>query len=252
MLTFSQASINVQPASQPVRTNIENDLWVMVVGGIPYGVVVAGLGSRLAMYVLRVTSPESVNGRISDDGFVIGRFTASGTYNLMVLGAFVGVLGAATYLMVNPWLIGPPWFRRLTIGLSSSVVVGSMLVHADGIDFNVLKPKWLAIGLFVALPGIFGLFIGPVIDRVRRRSSVPRTRPVRWVLPLVLVAMFVPVAFLLAFLTVGVVGFHLVGRFGFVHQVRQSRPYGLAVRSVWLSFAGLGLVALIQDIDNLT
>ena len=89
----------------------------------------------------------------SDDGFVIGQVTLAGTYNLLLLGAIVGIIGAAAYLMVAPWLIGPNWFRRLTTGLAAAAVVGSMLVHADGIDFTVLKPTWLAIGVFVALPG---------------------------------------------------------------------------------------------------
>ena len=54
---------------------------VIVVAGIPFGVVV-GVVSRLSMLLLRVTSPPRVIGMRSDDDFVIGRFTVSGTYNL--------------------------------------------------------------------------------------------------------------------------------------------------------------------------
>lgn len=46
---------------------------VLIVGGIPVGVLVVGIGSRLAMLLLRVTSPDSVVGITSDDGFIIGR-----------------------------------------------------------------------------------------------------------------------------------------------------------------------------------
>ena len=81
----------------------------------------------------------------SDDDFTIGRFTLSGTYNLLVLGAAFGVIGAAVYQWVRPWLIGPQWFRYVTVGLACGAVVGSMLIHADGIDFRALTPTWLAI-----------------------------------------------------------------------------------------------------------
>ena len=51
----------------------------LVVAGISTGVVVVGLGSRLAMFVLRLTSPDSAHGVVNDDGLVIGQVTLSGT-----------------------------------------------------------------------------------------------------------------------------------------------------------------------------
>ncbi len=106
---------------------VSERLWILIVAGIPTGVVVAGVGSRVAMLVLRLTSPAWVNGVTSDDGFEIGRFTLSGTYNLLLLGAAVGLVGAAAYRAVAPWLLGPVWFRYLTVAAASGAVVGSML-----------------------------------------------------------------------------------------------------------------------------
>lgn len=63
-------------------------------GGNLHRVVVVGVGSRLAMFVLRLTSPDNAHGVVNDDGFVIGQVTLSGTYNLLNLGAAVGVIGA--------------------------------------------------------------------------------------------------------------------------------------------------------------
>jgi hypothetical protein len=116
--------------------------------------------------------------------------TLAGTYNLLLIGAAVGIIGAAVYQLVRPWLIGPHWFRRLTVGLASAVVVGSMLVHSDGIDFTVLQPTWLAVGLFVMLPACFGVVIGVAVDAVDRPDSWTRKGRRRWVLPLVLVTCF--------------------------------------------------------------
>ena len=48
---------------------------IAVVAGVSVGILVIGFGSRLAMFVLRVTSPAYVVGIESDDGFEIGRVT---------------------------------------------------------------------------------------------------------------------------------------------------------------------------------
>jgi hypothetical protein len=220
---------------------------VLVVSGISAGVVLIGIGSRLAMLLLRLTSPNRVRGVESDDGFIIGQVTLAGTYNLMLLGAAFGVIGAAAYLMVSPWLIGPTWFRRLTTGLAAAVVVGSMLVHADGIDFTVLKPTWLAIGVFVALPGLFGALVGVVVDAVRRPGSWTARGRRRWVLPLILVACL-PLAIVVILVAAAVFGsWVLISDLAAIDRVRSSAPYALVVRAGWLVIAILGLVAIVND-----
>jgi len=108
----------------PVTTRVLEGLRVLVVAGIPVGVIVAGVGGRACMLLLRVTTGDDVDvdGLRSDDGFVIGRFTATGTYNLLLVGAVIGVIGAAAYRWVRPWLIGPAWFRHLTVATASGAV----------------------------------------------------------------------------------------------------------------------------------
>ncbi len=223
---------------------------VLVVAGVSVGVLVVGVGSRLAMFVLRLTTPDQVVGLTSDDGFTIGRFTLAGTYNLLMLGAAIGVIGAAAYRAVAPWLLGPGWFRRFTTAVASGAVVGSMLVHADGIDFRLLKPLWLAIGLFVALPAFFAVAIGAAVDRVSAVDSWTNVGHVRWAMPLVLLAAFPPVLVIavpaLVVLTVWVPVRRLF--------VDRDLPLvlGLAVRGAWLAIAVSGLVALVGDIGDLT
>ena len=58
-----------------------------------------------------------------------------------------------------------------TAFIAAGAVVGSMLVHSDGVDFRLLKPLWLAIGLFVALPALFAVAIGVGVDRVASDDS---------------------------------------------------------------------------------
>jgi hypothetical protein len=200
------------------------------------------------MMLLRLTSPEEVRGVESDDGFTIGQVTLAGTYNLVLLGATVGIIGAAAYQWVRPWLLGPWWFRRLTTALGSAVVVGSMLLHADGIDFRVLKPTWLALGLFIALPALFGLAIGPAVDRVGRPGSWTTRGWKRWVLPIALVGVFPLTLVPLAFATVVLAVWLMIRLLNAVEQLRASTGYGIVIRTVWLGVAVWGLVALVNDV----
>jgi len=175
-----------------------------------------------------------------------------GTYNLLQIGAAVGIIGAGAYMLVSPWLIGPVWFRRLTTGLAAAVVGGSMLVHADGIDFHALKPTWLAIGLFVALPGVFGAVIGWTVDSVRRSDSWTARGRRRWVLPLISVACFPLTLFPLVFAVIVVLVWALADAAGTVKLLRKIPAYNLVIRSLWVVIAIAGLVALVNDINALT
>lgn len=231
--------------------SVAEQLRVLAVAGITVGVIVVGIGSRIAMFALRVTSPDSVIGVQSDDDFTIGRFTLSGTYNLLVLGAAVGIIGVAAYQCVAPRLIGPIWFRHLTVALAAGAVVGSMLIHSDGIDFRLLKPTWFAIGLFILLPALFGAVIGPVVDRVSRPAAHAATGRARWILPVVLVVAFPPTLVILAFFGVVFTIWALV-RDGGVWQLTHRRAANHVVQACWLGVAVLGLAALIGDVRALT
>lgn len=240
------------PDWRDIRASVVEELRILIVGGVPFGVLVAGVGSRVAMFLLRITSPESIIGVQSDDDFEIGRFTVGGTYNLLALGAAVGFVGAGAYRLVRTRLIGPTWFRRLTTGLAAGAVVGSMLVHADGIDFRLLKPTWFAIALFVALPALFGILIGPVVDRVAHDDSWTRDGRQRWMLPIVLLLAFPPMILLLPFATAVVTGFVALRRIDVVQRTRATMPFGLVVRALWLGVAVQGAFDLFNDITEIS
>ncbi|MGB5757944.1 MAG: hypothetical protein WBM50_13590 [Acidimicrobiales bacterium] len=233
-----------------VRSEVFERFRVLVVAGVTVGVLVVGVGSRLAMLLLRLTSPESVVGATSDDGFTIGRFTLGGTYNLLLLGASVGIIGAAAYRAVAPWLLGPAWFRRLTTAVASGAVVGSMLVHSDGVDFRLLKPLWLAIGLFVALPALFAVAIGLGVDRVASADSWTKVGRRRWALPLVLIAGF-PLVLFIAVPALLVLAAWVPVRQSLTSIETVPLMMRVIIRSVWLAIAVAGLVALVRDVGEL-
>ena len=234
------------PASFP------RDLRVMVVAGVAVGVVLIGVGSRLAMLVLRLTSPDRARGVTSDDGFTIGEVSLGGTYNLLNLGAAVGLVGAFAYRLVAPWLIGPSWFRRSTTGLAAGAVAGSMLIHADGVDFTLLQPTWLAIGLFIALPAAFGVAIGVAVDAVERKGRVAVTGRRRAILPVALVVLFPLSAIILVFAAAGLFACSILRTVPVVQRIRDAKTYALAIRATWLGIAVLGMLALVSDVQALT
>jgi hypothetical protein len=227
-------------------------LLVLTLSGIPTGVVVAGVGSRVAMLVLRLTSDSGVIGMQSDDDFTIGRFTLSGTYNLLVIGALVGIIGSAAYQWVRPWLLGPRWLRYATVGLASGAVVGSMLIHADGIDFRALTPTWLAIASFVALPFVFAVSIAWTVDRLDRNESFAHRGRGRWYVAASCVLLFPPTLLVLAISAMVLIGWVSV-RDGSTRDpsARRSTGLTLVMRGVWLGIALIGLVALVNDIRDI-
>jgi len=149
--------------------------------GAVLGALVGGVGGRLAMFVLIRSSPQG-RGRVTDDGFEMGRFTVAGSLNLMAVAAVLGLVGAGVYAAVR-WL--QPSGLALRIAATSAcagVGVGALLVHRDGVDFTLLDAS-LAIPLFVAIPAAYGGLLAWVVERrwptgPHRDSS--RLTVVRW------------------------------------------------------------------------
>ena len=153
------------PRTSTVADDVRSIAWWLLVGaaaGAVAGFVIGGVGGRLAMLLLRLTSPESVIGVISDDGFEIGVVTTK-TFSLLfgmtMLGAANGVLYAAVRSAIPRRLRVPLW-----AGFAATVG-GATFVSEDGVDFTLLEPAALAIALFVALPGIAAAVIVVLVER---------------------------------------------------------------------------------------
>ena len=238
--------MTLRAAAADVRATLR----VLVPAGVLVGVLVGGVGSRLAMLVLRLTSPDRVIGVESDDGFEIGVVTLQ-SFNLVFLGAGVGIIGAGLFLLVRPWLIGPGWFRHLTTALGCGAVVGSILINPHGVDFSVLEPTWLAATLFVAIPTLFGALIGPALALAERPGSWLTTSRWRWALMLP-VLWFPLVVIVLAFVTLLIAGWWPLRRLRLADALQRNVVTSTVVRGAWLAIAVLGLGALISDITALT
>lgn len=181
-------------------THAARRLAAVAAAGTLLGLLVGGVGGRLAMMVLARMNPRAT-GVTSDDGFSIGQLTLAGSLNLLLVGALLGALGAAVYAVLRALMIGPRWFQVLSVSVGPAIVVGEQLVHVDGVDFTFLQPAWLAIVMFVLIPGVYAALLTVVAER----WIAPDRFFARGRLPLALAPLlaFVPLAPLLAAISVG-------------------------------------------------
>jgi len=165
-------------------------LAIATLAGVIAGFVIGGIGGRLAMFLLARLNPQAT-GVLSDDGFVMGQFTMSGTLNLLAVATVLGALGGAIYLAVRTLRIGPTWFRYASVAVGAGVTVAAVIVQ-EGVDFTLLQPAELAIALFVAIPAAYAVLLQWIAERwLDPRSTLMTTsKPFVYLPALVLLPFF--------------------------------------------------------------
>lgn len=214
-----------------------------MLAGLVCGALVGGVGGRLAMFLLRLTSADAVRGLETDDGFAIGAVTGA-TLFLLIVTTALGAIGGLLYLGVRPWL--PPRGRPVVFGLVGAVLGGLLFINPDGRDFTLLGPRWLAVALFVLLPAAYGVSLSLLAERLLRPRGWQRNRW-RWLAALPLV---VPLGTGVLGLGVVLVIGLLVGvnRTGHVVRLWQSGPVVWLGRGALAVALGIGGVLLVRDI----
>ena len=217
--------------------------------GLALGFLVGGIGSRIAMRLLFLTSNPAVKGMTSDDGFAIGQFSAGATANLLLVTTGIGVIGAFVYVAVRPFLMGPRWLRYTGCAVAGGLVIGSQLVHTRGVDFTLLSPRWFAIALFVALPALFAVLVAPAVDRALRPDGWFAMAPPSAALLPLLVFLFPP---LLVLVGVPAVVVSLVReRLPQMPRLRAAVCHPATMwtaRGAWVAIALLGTADLVRDV----
>jgi len=155
-----------------------------VLMGLLCGALIGGVGGRLSMLLLRLTSSDSLHGMETDDDFTIGSITGD-TLFLVIATAFLGLLGGLVYMGVREWL--PEHGRPILFGLLGGTVGGTVFIRPGGIDFTALEPLSLAVALFVFLPATYAATLSMLTERLLRSSNF-RQSNWRWagVIPLLL------------------------------------------------------------------
>jgi hypothetical protein len=190
----SQLVVDVeQPEHRGLRHTLVASTRVVLLGaaaGAWAGLLVGGVGGRLAMFVLRLTSPDYVRGVTSDDGFEIGRFSFD-TVFLLALTTIAGAFFGVVFVVIRRAL--PVEWRSWSWALVGGSVGGSLILHADGVDFNLLEPAWLAVVMFIAIPAGGAALMAIWVERWDRWWFTNRRRTIATALPtLVLVPLIFP------------------------------------------------------------
>jgi len=120
------------------------------------------------MRVLFLTSNEHVRGITSDDGFEIGRISFD-TIVLLVFTSILGAIAGGVYGLLRIILRGPRWLRAAGVGVATAAGAGGgVIVKAEGVDFVFLEPLWLAVALFLVIPGAWGMTVVLLTERLLR------------------------------------------------------------------------------------
>ena len=166
---------------------------VATAAGAVSGFVWGGVGGRIAMRIVFLTSSESLAGLTSDDGFEIGTFSGA-TVFLLIFATILGAVAGLVVGLVRAVTLGPTWLIAPGFALATAAAGGATIVHTDGVDFRFLEPLWLTVGLFVLIPGLWAASVVVLTDRLLRSPTVVgapvafdhgRWRLVGWVLLLV-------------------------------------------------------------------
>ncbi len=238
---------------QPVSADVGADFafagrWLLLGGaaGAWAGLLIGGVGGRLAMFVLRVTSSDSVRGVESDDGFTIGQFTGDTAFLLAittVLGLFVGVVLVVARSQLHGWL-----GISLTV-LAAGLLGAAAIIKPDGVDFTRLAPLPLACAMFTAIP----VAAAALTLWFVRRWSVwwwqKRGRTLLASVPWLIAAptFFVSIPFVLVSLALVLA----VLRIGVLRQVVTGRAGRVAATVLAVAVIGFASFALIGDIAEI-
>ena len=216
-----------------------------LVAGALAGLVIGGLGGRIAMLVLRLTSDPSLHGLETDDGFTIG-IVSSATLFLVILTTVAGGVGGLAYGAVRSWL--PERLRPWLFGSLTGVVGGALVIRPGGIDFTRLEPLGLAVVMFVALPAAYGVATSLLAERfLDKRSAFQSARSsIAGLAVLLPIVLFGAIGLLVVVLILGSVV--IAGSGARLASFWSSAPVTWLGRAI-LAFVGVvGTVALAHDV----
>jgi hypothetical protein len=152
---------------------------VFVAGGVA-GMVVGGLGSRVAMRIAALTAREAANGLITEAGATIGRITLEGTVFLILFaGIGTALVGTAFYLATLPWLPRRRTLRALAFGALELVVFGTVVLDPGNPDFTILGRPLLNVLVLGSLFVLHGVALVLLIEPSGRLVSAV-ARGARW------------------------------------------------------------------------
>lgn len=212
--------------------------------GVTAGLLVAGFGGRLLMRVLGATSGDAAQGRLTEADETVGEITFGGTIGFVIfVGLIAPVAASFVYIALRRILPHTAWLSGLVFGCLLLATIGiDDPLSPDNVDFRILTPLPLAIGLVIATALLFGTTFAAIAAEVERVLRAPDPTRLTRVLYLSFVVLLFPV--FLLFAAIYVVSRALVrGRAG----VLVLRPLALRAGQVAVYAALAVSIALVID-----
>ena len=145
-VTAADESTKAWPLGVVFRDIVRAGLAALVVG-----IVVGGIGGRLAMRVIALLVADA-NGLRTEGGNTIGTITSEGTlFLVMFVGGFATLSLAALWVAISPWLPKRLLWRGLA-AIPVAIALGTpALVQGDNVDFLVLGYDPVVLGVLLLL-----------------------------------------------------------------------------------------------------
>ncbi len=152
-------------------------LGVAVVAGMAVGLVVGGIGGRIAMRVSGYLYEREHPGTptlTESSGQLVGNITLSGTLQLIAeMALFTGISAGFVYLLFQPWLPGRGWRKGLVVGTFFLLALGSVQISSGNVDFRRLGSPLVNVLMFGTLVFVFGFLLAPLNEWMNRRVPEP-------------------------------------------------------------------------------
>jgi hypothetical protein len=144
-------------------------------GGLAVGIVVGGLGGRIAMRIVALLIPDAF-GAFTENGNRIGDITIEGSLGLIVFaGLFVGIFVGVIWVVVSPWLPATLGLRTLA-AVPLAIGLGTFgLIEGNNPDFAVLGHDPRVIVVLLGLIGLVGASMAVTDAWLDRRLPPART-----------------------------------------------------------------------------
>lgn len=197
------------------------------------------------MFVLRLTSRDSVRGLESDDGFVIGQLSFQSLF-LLLMCTVAGAFNGLCYAVVRTFL--PLRGRLAAWAAIGAAVGGSLIIHPDGIDFVFLDPLWLAVVMFTAIPCLCAFLVARTTERWMARPGWYRGRAAVVSIVAGLVSAAALVLSVPALIGAGLIAW--LARFRPLRAAVESRAATVAMRTGLSALLAWSSVALARDVAS--
>ncbi len=222
--------------------------WLLLGGaaGGAAGFLVGGVGGRLAMFVLRVTSSDSVVGVQSDDDFTIGEIS-SASFFLLAVTALLGIMVGVAVVVARSQLPGA-WGASLIVAAAGTAGAAA-IIKPDGVDFNLLSPLWAACLMFTVIPLLAAALMVWFVRRWRVWWWQDRHRTIVASLPwlLAIPTFFVSIPFILVSVAVGTAAL----RIRFLRTAVTGRVGRIVMTVVVIAVIAVSSVGLISDVTEI-